>query len=516
MKRITAVFVLAIAASSVACMPGAGAGPGANEPQGGGSAPAGQQKVEVEVPKESQDVARKQEAAAYAAADDAANQVVDRNEKDVLKAMKMALGKEGTAVGMPVPEAAASSIKELRGAKLKLRIEPVTDNEGNAVNGDFLQLKDSYTDRVTQLQRKIAEQKASPAEMKEVQAGAKYAMKLNDLRSQVMTASMATMKTNDAAQSAALETMLRVAGMVRTRKAMQMTMNADDYKLVKTGLERQKRAEAIAATSMALLATYQAVVNDGGDGKAIETVADAALKSFPVKIEVTDDEAKKYVDGLGDNVGKTKARYEAMMRKVHGDARYEKTYKSGIDAMFLQAENAQNQKSASQIATDAANSYRNDVVTCKTRLDPDAERRLGPTCKEVFLAAKTGDTSKLMPGAKKVWDETGGAPAGATAGGGAGGAAAGAGAAALTGAKLSAREAAVLKGATAAVKGNVDGMLDAAGEMFPGDGAIGASLKGIQALRKGDAKGAISAALSFVPVPGLKDAFNLASKFLFK
>jgi hypothetical protein len=52
--------------------------------------------------------------------------------------------------------------------------------------------------------------------------------------------------------------------------------------------------------------------------------------------------------------------------------------------------------------------------------------------------------------------------------------------------------------------------------MFPGDSTIGASLQGIAALRKGDARGAISAALSFVPVPGLKDAFGFASKLLFK
>jgi hypothetical protein len=38
----------------------------------------------------------------------------------------------------------------------------------------------------------------------------------------------------------------------------------------------------------------------------------------------------------------------------------------------------------------------------------------------------------------------------------------------------------------------------------------------ISALKKGDPRGAISAALGFVPVPGLKDAFGLASKLLFK
>src|SRR5207237_430629 len=81
------------------------------------------------------------------------------------------------------------------------------------------------------------------------------------------------------------------------------------------GLERQRRSEAIAATTLAMLAAYQAVINNGGDPKALDIIGEGALKAFPIKPAVTDDDAKQYVGALGQNVSKAKAKYEAMMRK---------------------------------------------------------------------------------------------------------------------------------------------------------------------------------------------------------
>ena len=136
-------------------------------------------------------------------------------------------------------------------------------------------------------------------------------------------------------------------------------------------------------------------------------------------------------------------------------------------------------------------------------------RRQRPASDQVIsgsLVAYLVDSApRSAPGAKKVFDETGGANA--SGGGDAGG---------TGGRLLGSKETAALNGAQALAKGNLDGALDAAGKLFPGDSTIGASLQGIAALKKGDAKGAINAALSFVPIPGLKDAFGLASKLLFK
>lgn len=494
MKRLAPSFFVLFAASTAGC--------GMLAPQPGAQTGGAQgQPTRVEIPKESQDQIRESERKAYAQADDRADEELDRREKEALTALRVALGKEKWADHLAQPEPSSTNVKALRAAGIKMKLVPVTNSDGKAVNDDFLQLKDEATDKLGVLSRKIAEGKATAAEKKQVQDYSKHSFKLMDLRMQVMKVSVATMTSNLDVQMKSLETMLRVSGMVRSRKTFQMELEPADYELVKRGIQRQKRAEAIASTTMAMLAAYQAVLNDGGDPKALDVIAEAALKSFPVKVEVTDADAKAYVDGLSENVGKVKSRYEAWMRKAHGDAKYEKSFKAGIDAMFAQAEGAQSQKSVSQIASDANDKFKADIVKCKQGQQPDPGSLVsGPTCKAVFKAAQTGDTSELLPGAKKAFEETGGATG-----------AQGMGAKVLPGQATNA-----LAAGQAAAKGDVTGALDGAAKMFPADGTIGASLQGISALSKGDAKGAINAALNFVPVPGLKDAFGFASKLLFK
>jgi hypothetical protein len=486
MKRIVCTFFVLFASSTLGC--------GMLMPQQSGAGSPQQGQPTYTMPKESQDLVRKQEAAAYSAADDAEDEQLDKLEKDSLKALRVALGKEAAWQGGQPGESSSAALVAIKKAKMKVRLEPVTDGDGKAVNDDFFQLKDSFTDRVQQLQRKIAEQKATKAEMKEIQDGSKQIMKINDLRSAVMAVSLQTMMSNNNVQNASLTTMLRVSGLVRSRKLMDMKLDAADYALIKRGLERQKRAEAIAATNLAMLAAYQAVINGKGDPKALDIIAEGAIKAFPVKVDVSEDDAKQYVEQLGTNVSKVKAKYEAMLRKVHGDKRYEKQFKAGIDAMFAQAEGAQSQKSVGQMVNDTQSKYKTDVAKCMRGEQVDPGSMVGGgTCKQLAKAAQTGDTSDLPPGAVKAFNDAGGS------GGG--------NAPALKG-----KAGAAVDGAAAVANGDIDGALDAAGKMFPGDSTIGASLQGIAALKKGDPKGAISAALTFVPVPGLKDAFNLASK----
>jgi hypothetical protein len=309
-------------------------------PPGGGAQSPG-----YKTPPESQAQIRDSEKKAYEAADFANDQQLDELEKEVRKALEMALGKEGPAHGMPTPAPADESIAELQKAKIKLRIEQVKDQNGNAVNNDFLRLEDSLTERITTLSKKIGEKKASQAEIREVQEGAKLIGKLNDLKMQVMNASMAMMKANFNVQTQSLQTMLRVSQLVRTRKLHEMELNADDVGLIKRGLERQRRAEAIAAVSMGLVAAYQGVANGNKDPKAVRIVAEKSLAAFPLEIRVSDEDAKSYAEGLEGNVAKIKDKYETMLRKTYGDARYEQSFKSGIDAMFQQASTAEDQKS---------------------------------------------------------------------------------------------------------------------------------------------------------------------------
>lgn len=493
MKLALGSLALVLTTATVGCgafMPGGGAG------SAQGAAANDKPSNHFAVPKESKDLVRKSEQDAYMRGIEAENETLDKAEKDAIKALSVSLGKQAAFQGMPVPSSAATALKGLKAANVKLRIEPVTNDDGQAVNDDFLQLKDSYTDRMPVLARKMAEHKASPAEMKEMQSGVKHVTKLNDLRWQVQQISMATMNANSHVQTSSLAQMMRVAQLVKSHKTYEMEMTAEDYELVKKGLATQKRAEAIAGATMAMMAAFQAVINGDADPKALDMIAEGTVKAFPIKAEVTDQEAKDYVAALGANVGKVKGRYEAMLRKVHGDKKYERNFKAGIDQMFQQFENAQNQKSASQMADDHWDQYKKDIATCKTGIDPAANGRLGPSCKEVFRAAQSGDTSQLLPGVKQAFDATGGMP---TGGG-------------KSGAKIGGREGAALDGASALAGGDVDGALDAAGKMFPADSTIGASLQGIAALKKGDAKGAIKAAISLIPVPGLKEAFGFASK----
>lgn len=455
-------------------------GCGLMAPQGPSGPTSQPTEATYETPKESQDLVKSSTLKTYTQVFDQQDEALAKAETTVLKALKVALGKEAAYPGMPVGESASTALKGLRAAKVKARVEEVTGADGKPVaGGQLLQLKDSFTDRMPVLGRKAQEGKATPAEMKEMQDGAKHVTKLNDLRQQIQALSMATIETNTQVQNISLTQMNTVAGMIRAYKQQSLELGPEEYKLVKRGLEQQKRAEALGATTLAMMAAYQAVINNEKDPKALDIIAEGALKSFPVKVEATDADAKAYVANLGTNVSKAKAMYEATARKAMGDAYYEKNMKAGIDAMFAQAAGAKDTKSGAQIAKDSWNQYKADVEKCKSGIDPAAEGRLGPTCKAVFQAAKSGDTSDLLPGAKKAFDETsnpGAAPGGASS------------------------------------DGEVEGALDTASKLFGEDSHVGASLKGVAALKRGDAKGAIAAALTFVPVPGLKDVFSLASK----
>jgi hypothetical protein len=397
-------------------------------------------------------------------------QQIERMEADLVKALKGSLGQQAPSPGLPPPEPSSAIIEELTRAKIKLRLEPVVDQEGRPVNDHFLQLKDSFTDRVQVLSRKMSEGKATAAEKKEMQEGARHVGKINDLRTQVMNLSMVTMSSNSQVQTSSMTTLLRAAGMVRTRKMMEMELNEADHARAKKWLERQRRSEAVAATSLGMLAAYQAVLNQGGDPKALSALAEQALKGLEARPEVSEQEVKDYLGNLGVNVAQVKARYEEMMRKIHGDAKYERQYKAGIDAMFRQAEGADNQKSVTQMAEDTQKKYNEDLERCGRgeAIDPGSLVS-GPTCKEARKAQLEG---RPLP-----------RPGQAASGGG----------------------------------GVVESLTDKALGMIPGIGTIKNSLEGVQALARGDTKGALQAAIGMIPGGGpIKEGLGLASKLLFK
>ena len=447
MNRARLAFLFVVLSSVSGCgmvqmhQPGMGGAYGGGGPQAAGAAP------EITIPKETQEQLRKMSADSDARMNDTQDEQLDRLEKDALKAVRSALGQEKWADHLPMPLPASQSILALRKQNVKMKLEPVLNPVSGQANEDFLQFKDESTDRLGMLSRKSAEGTANAAERKEMMGYQKISFKLMDVRMQVLNSSLATMQANSNVQTSGMMQMLNVSSMVRIRRLYNMDIDANDIAAVKRGLARQKRAEAIAAVSMAMTAAYQAVLNNGGDPKAIDVIAEGSLKAFPIKPNVTDDEAKKYVASLGENVKKTKAGYERMLRKAWGDAKYDRQLKQGIDAMFQQAEDAEKQQSVNQIAQANMAAYRRNATAAQQQAQ--AQR-----------AAKANEAARETSG------------------------------------------------------GDGD-VLDTLSKLLGENSTVGASLQGISALKKGDAKGAINAALSFAP-PGVKDAFSLASKLLFK
>lgn len=460
----------------------------------GGTAAAPTTSARVEIAPESKDMVRKSERDAYAKADEQADEEMNKYEAELLKALRQSLGKEPAFQGGPVPESASTNVKALRAGKIKLRIETVKDSEGRDVGGgNFVQLKDSFTDRAQVLGRKMAEQKASPAEVKELQAGAKHMVKLGDLRMQVQNVSMSALKTNSWVQTGGLMQLLRVAQIVRSHKTYEMELNADDYALIKRGLLRQRRSEYLAASSMGMLAAMQAVA-EGGDPKALDIIAESTLKAFPLQLEVTDDEAKTYVRELDKSAGQVKGRYEQMMRAIHGDAKYESKYKAGIDAMFKQVEGASAAKSVNEIVADTNAGYKADLAKCARgeEISPGSMVS-GPTCKAERKKAMAAQGGGLNVGTV-------------------------AGAAGVTVPGVPGEVGDAMNTVSAARNGDVSGVLDGASKLFPGEGPIKSSLVGIAAISKGDSKGALKAALGLAPLaPGgamVGEGLGLAAKLL--
>ena len=483
------------------------AGCGMLMPHGGGAAGGGSGAGgSYDAPQASKDTVRKQEAQSDATTDPVEDQELAKEEKDVLHALAVSLGTEPQSPGMPPYESASQSLTELRAAKFKLRIEPVLNNSGAAIGGgSFVQLKDSFSERVQALQGKLASGTASAAERAEVMKGSKQIMKLTGLRQQVTTLSMATLATNTHVQNGGLTMMLKIAGMVSIRKKMNMDFTDDDYARVKRIITRQKHWEALAASTMGMMAAYEAIIGTTtADPKALDTIANATVKAFPLDPQVSDDDAKNYVSHLSDNVASQKSKYETMMRQNLGDAVYEAQYKAGIDRMFAQAAGASSTTSVTQDVANTNSKYQADLAKCARGEPLDPGSLVGPAkCQAARAQAQSGGGG----------DDSSGGGGGGAAGGGAGGSV-------LPGNVQNGvnKVQAGIATATAIANGDAAGAIQGAADMFPGDGPIQSSLQGVAALTKGDYKGALKSALGLAShIPGgslIKEGLGVAGKLL--
>jgi hypothetical protein len=459
-------------------------------PHGGGAAGGGSGDTTYHPGQDVKDTVRAGEVKSDQTTDPILDQEIAKQEKDVLHAIAMTQGKEGMGQGMAPYEPASQALAELRTAKFKLRIEPVVGSNGNAVGGgNFVQLKDNVTD-------KLQAGKASPAES---MALAKVATKLVGLKMQVQSVSMAAMMTNTHVINGSLTSMLMISGMVAARKQQEMDWTDEDYARVKRILTRQKHWEAMGAATMGMLAAYEAIVGTTtGDPKALDAIADATSKAFPLDPQVSDDDAKNYVSHLTDNVASMKSKYETMMRQTMGDQVYEQQYKAGIDGLFARAAGAADTKSVSQVQADVKAKYQADLAKCARGEDPGPGSMVGPAkCKEARANGGGGDDSS---------------------GGGGGG---GGGGGSVVPGNVQNGINKVQSGiglANAVANGDAAGAIQNAADMFPGDGPIQSSLQGVAALTKGDYKGALKSAVGLASlIPGgslIKEGLGVAGKLL--
>lgn len=261
---------------------------------------------------------------------------LDDLEKETIGAFRLALGK-GTVRGAEPPMASSVSITALRASPIKLRVEPIRGDDGAAIGAGFVDLQDSYSERVRKLQRKVVEQTLSPSETAEIQGGAKYLMKVNDVRMGVHATSGVAYQANVEVALLANSNILSVQALTQIMAQLGMSNGPEDRAVVKKLLARQKRAESLAAATLGMIATYEAVINGGKNPKALDAIAESALKSMPVHVSVSDAEATAFLDAWRSAPVRTQESYERSMRARYGDADYTRFYKAGVEAMFVGA-----------------------------------------------------------------------------------------------------------------------------------------------------------------------------------
>jgi hypothetical protein len=394
---------------------------------------------------------------------------IDKNQAELEKAMKAALGQEASYPGAPLPLPASQAIKEIREAKIELQIAPVLDAQGKPVADQFVHVEDSYSRRVVEIGPKMASKKATQAEIKFLQEGAQHVPKLNDLQAQVRTASMPAMNAGWMITTGSMTTMSTVANMIRTRRQMEMEWIDEDYELVRQIMERQSRREAVGALSLAMMGAYQAVLNQGADPSLIDEVAKAGLEAMPLAGKAAIEEARTYVDNFESNVEFAQKLYEEQMRKTFGDEQYEAKYKTQLDSMFAQAASATQALSASELIAQNQQKYRKDLETCAKgeALPPDT--MVGPDACKRAKASASPDGS-LSPEALES----------------------------LLAGKSQIEERA---------QGGLMGLLDS----IPGVAQVKLALEGVAALKDGDTSKVFRLAADLVPVPGVRSVLETAS-----
>lgn len=354
----------------VACLSGCGLGKlSGMSPRPAGQAPEKRQVAITATEEQRSGVrARERQALEQKIQQRRADFMRDAMEQSARNAIALTLGQRAAA-----SESASTSIKALRAAGVRLRVDTARDPFE-------LVAETEEAPRVTRRgarAKKDAEAEGPPPNV-------------DGLRQQLVAVSRAAKAWNDQVQLEGLQYIGPVAGMVLSRKKMGFELEDGDYEVVRAYLEMARVDEAIAASMLALLATFQAAIVDGADPKAIDAVAESASQAFPIRVTVTVDDAKAYVAQLRDPIARMKTRYEIALRKSVGNEPYEKAFKPKVDAAF------------------AAFAGRSDVTADQlpkvdTRVLEDAQRcKPGARCDDLRRPSTMGDSARASAGAKET------------------------------------------------------------------------------------------------------------------
>lgn len=228
-----------------------------------------------------------------------------------------------TEAPVPLSQAVAS----IRARKLPLTLAPVPEKsaeEKGILMLDYQAFKASL-------------EKVPPSAWKTDREGLMAATQnFGKVSSAVNAASLAVVQTSILTPSVNIRGMIAIAHLKIERGAWSSSSwTAEDRAIAKRLIGDGKRSATIGAIATALVAGYQGVCNDNQDPAALDVFADKTLAAFPVKVEVSDEEAAAYVDGLDTSkLEDTHARYEAMLRETYGDETFEKKYRKNLDESF--------------------------------------------------------------------------------------------------------------------------------------------------------------------------------------
>jgi hypothetical protein len=171
----------------------------------------------------------------------------------------------------------------------------------------------------------------------------------------------------------------------------------DTLDAIAAALSNRDQSRALLVTHTGTLAAFEGV-SQGGDPKAITTLAEAIKAQTSTEPQTSREAARAFLDGIQGEALDVAASLEAGMRDAVGDKSYENAYQAGLVQTLQQIEDAQAEVSIyEQIDEQAKQAKRREAQ----QLRRNAKERLVARAKELGLEKAKGFIGAL-PGGKQL------------------------------------------------------------------------------------------------------------------